>query len=197
MTVLGNVARWLLMLALVLGGCSARPTEDGSAQSIEQEPSRTTELFEPATAEATPKATAGVLDAMLPVELGGVELHTFAVGQDTLERLAGHLGIGADELAARYASEHGVRFLQMYAVRAPQISGPDLVEGWAAVAYPDDIIDASSSDQTVADKAVIVLHSPSAAGRLGTYYVYSVADTLVVVQAFDPVVAAEALAALP
>lgn len=134
---------------------------------------------------------------MLPRELGGVELHTFAVGQDTLARLAARVGIGADSLDSRYASEHGVRFLQMYAVRAPGITGPELLHAWTAVAYPDDVTDAASSDQTIGGKAVTVVHAPSAASRLGTYYAYSVDSTLLVVQTFDPEVAAEAIAALP
>lgn len=51
--------------------------------------------------------------------------------------------------------------------------------------------------ETIGDRTVTVVHSPSTAARLGTYYVYSSDDTLLVVQAFDPDVAAEALAALP
>ena len=134
---------------------------------------------------------------MLPRELGGVELHTFAVGQDALARLAARVGIGPDSLDARYASEHGARFLQMYAVRAPGIAGPELLHAWTAVAYADDVVDAATSDQTIGGKAVAVVHAPSAASRLGTYYAYSVDATLMVVQAFDPEVAAEAIAALP
>lgn len=51
--------------------------------------------------------------------------------------------------------------------------------------------------ETIGDRTVTVVHSPSTAARLGTYYAYSSDDTLLVVQAFDPDVAAEALAALP
>jgi len=137
------------------------------------------------------------LDGVLPGELGGVQLHTFAVGQDILQRLAERLGIITDQLEVRYASEHGARFLQTYALRAPGTTASHLVEGWAAVAYPPDIEDAASSEQSVAGKTVTVVSAPSAAARLGTFYVYSSGDTLLVVQAFDPEVAAEALAALP
>lgn len=49
----------------------------------------------------------------------------------------------------------------------------------------------------MAGKLVTVVHSPSTAARLGTFYAYSSGDMLLVVQAFDPDVAAEALAALP
>ena len=134
---------------------------------------------------------------MLPVELGGVELHTFAVGQDTVERLAARLGVDTEALELRYASEHGARFLQMYAIRASGVDGRDLVEAWAEVAYPDDVTDVTVGEQPFGGKAVTVIHSPSEGARLGTYYSYSAEDTLLVVQAFDPAVAAEALASLP
>jgi len=134
---------------------------------------------------------------MLPEKLGGVELHTFAVGEDTLERLAAQLEVGTEELAVRFASEHGSRFLQMYAVRAPGISGPQLVEAWSEVAYPPVIADAAASEESIAGRTVTVVNAPSAAARLGTYYLYSSGDTLLVVQAFDPAVAAEALGACP
>lgn len=183
------------MLAFVLAACSGPTGPARFGQAARASPSV-------ATHRTVTEATASVegkqsLDNMLPAELGGVELHTFAVGQDALERLSVRLGVRVDELDVRNASEHGARFLQMYALRAPGVSGPELVAAWAAAAYPEDISDATTSQQTVSGKAVSVVHSPSAAARLGTYYSYSVDDTLLVVQAFDPEVAAEALAALP
>ena len=134
---------------------------------------------------------------MLPTVLREVELHTFAVGPDIMERLAERLGVGTDDFEVRYASEHGARFLQMYALRLPGTSGAQLVEAWVAVAYPPDVTDASSSEQSVAGKTVTVVSAPSAAARIGTFHVYSADDTLLAVQAFDADVAAEALAALP
>ena len=183
------------MLTIALAACSGPTGPARSDQAARPSPSVGADRT---VAEATPSVEAQQsLDDMLPVELGGVELHTFAVGKDALERLAQRLGVRVEELDVRNASEHGARFLQMYAVRAQGLSGPELVAAWAAAAYPDDISDATSSQQTVSGKAVSVVHAPSAAARLGTYYSYSVDDTLLVVQAFDPEVAAEALAALP
>lgn len=146
---------------------------------------------------SSPGTAEPLLATMLPIELGGVELHTFAVGEDTIGRLASNLGISVEELEARFASDHGARFLQMYALRAPSLGGPELVEAWTAVAYPPDVTDATISEESVAGRPVTVVNAPSAASRLGTYYVYDSHDTLIVVQAFDPQVAAEALAVLP
>lgn len=134
---------------------------------------------------------------MLPSTLGGVELHTFAVGQDIVERLAARLAVGTDQLEVRYASEHGARFLQMYALRVPGATGAQLVEEWVAVAYPPDVTDAASTQQSVAGKTVTFVSAPSAASRIGSFHVYSSGDTLLAVQAFDTEVAEEALAALP
>lgn len=183
------------MLALLLAACSGPPVPPRTDQSPSPSPSV-------AASRTLPETTAPIvaersLDDMLPAELGGVELHTFAVGEDALERLAVRLGLRPEELGVRNASEHGARFLQMYAIRAPGVSGRELLEAWDEAAYPEDILDATSTQRTVSGKAVTATHSPSAASRLGTYYSYSVADTLLVVQAFDREVAAEALAALP
>lgn len=134
---------------------------------------------------------------MLPAVLGGVELHTFAVGQDILERLAARLGVGIDRFEVRYSSEHGARFLQMYALRVPGTTGAQLVEAWVAVAYPPDVEDAASSEQSLAGKTVTLVSAASAAARIGTFHIYSDGDTLLAVQTFDVRVAEEALAALP
>lgn len=84
----------------------------------------------------------------------------------------------------------------MYAIRAPGVSGPDLVDAWAAVAYPNDVADVTHSEQVIGSTTVRVSHAPSAAARLGTYYAFSLDETLLVVQAFDPKVAIEAVAVL-
>ena len=120
------------------------------------------------------------LQAQLPGQLGGVELHTFAVGQDTLDRLAAARGVPRTDVEAAYASEHGARFFQMY-----------------AIAYPPDVTDVSVTEETIDGRAVTVVHAPSAAGRLGTFYVLPRDGTLFVVQALDRETAEEALAGLP
>ena len=78
------------------------------------------------------------LEALLPRELDGVELHTFAVGEDILARLASRFGVTPGELETAFASDHGARFLQMYAIRLPGTTADELAEGWSLVAYPRD-----------------------------------------------------------
>jgi hypothetical protein len=157
-------------------------------------PSATDQLT--AAAAATGEPTERPLDALLPTELGGVQLHTFAVGQDNLQRLAARIGMGVGDLEVRYASEHGARFLQTYAIRAPGVAGSELAEAWAGVAYPPEVTDVGQTEQIIGDTEVRVSHAPSAGARLGTFYAFSAGETLLVVQAFDPAVAAEAIAAL-
>ena len=196
----GSVARSVsLVLALLLAACAETP------------PSPTPEA--PPTSEiATPRSTAPQrtiapptraletpppIDSILPRTLGGVELHTFAVGQDILERLAARLAVDIERFEVRFASEHGARFLQMYALRLSGTSGAQLVDAWVAVAYPPDVEDATSEEQSMGGTTVVVVSAPSAESRIGTFHVYSSGDTLIAVQAFDQDVAAEALAALP
>ncbi len=185
-----------VVVALVLVGCAAAPP-----RSTSSEPPPTLDATARETASPVPSTQAPIapppIDSMLPVTLGGVELHTFAVGQDILERLVARLGVGIEQLEVRYASEHGARFLQMYALRVPGATGSGLVEAWVAVAYAPDVEDAASSQESVAGKDVVRVSAPSAAGRIGTFHLYADDDTLLVVQAFNPQVAAEALAALP
>ena len=186
-------------MAMVVAACSAQaePSPTDAARRATEQPASTSATRQPTTPpSATVEGTRPPLDAMLPTELGGVELHTFAVGQDSLQRLASQVALDLADLDVRYASEHGARFLQMYAIRAPGVGGPELVDAWAAVAYPADITDVAHSEQVIGTTTVRVSHAPSAAARLGTYYAFSLDDTLLVVQAFDPAVAAEAVAAL-
>jgi hypothetical protein len=191
-----NVARWLLtLLALVLAGCAATPPSSSS-------PSAPTSLLSVLSPEASPSPTpspdvAPPTDRLLPETLGGVELHTFAVGEDILKRLAARLHVGIDDFEVRYASEHGARFLQMYAVRVHGTGGERLVRAWLAVAYPPDVLDVAWTERRMAGRTVVELSAPSAAARIGSFHLYALADTLLVVQAFDPNVAAEALAVLP
>lgn len=137
------------------------------------------------------------IGSVLPTKLGGVELHTFAVGQDILDRLAAEIGVAPDEIEAAYASEHGARFLQIYVIRLSGIPGAVLAAGWSVAAYPPEVDDVVVSDQTIAGRAVTAVHAPSAAARLGTFYLLPRGETLFVVQALDHDVAAEAIGSLP
>jgi hypothetical protein len=134
---------------------------------------------------------------VLPTTLGGVELHTFEVGHDILERLAAEIGVPRDQIEMAWASEHGVRFLQMYAVRLAGTPAASLATAWEAAAYPPDVEDVVVSDQTIGGRRVTVVHAPGAATRLGTFYVLAQDEILTVVQAMDSEVAAEAIASLP
>jgi hypothetical protein len=151
-----------------------------------------------AAASPEPSASATIpLTAVLPSELNGIELHTFAVGEDILARLATQLGVARSELETAFASEHGARFLQMYAVRVRGATGVALADGWAAVAYPPEIGDVTVGDEMLAGRTITVVDSPSTAYRLGTFYLDPRGDVLIVVQAFDLAVAVEALASVP
>jgi hypothetical protein len=188
-------------LALLLTACAATP----SAPALDAPPTETATPTESGTPRSTPRPTPSPtpreaeppIDSILPHSLGGVELHTFAVGQDILERLAARVAAAIETFEVRYASEHGARFLQMYALRLPGTTGEQLVDAWVAVAYPPDVRDATSEEQSIGGRMVVVVSAPSATARIGSFYVYSSGDTLIAVQAFDPDVAAEALAAVP
>jgi len=137
------------------------------------------------------------LEGILPTHLGDVELHTFRVGPDIIDRLFQRLSIGYDEVQQAYASEHGAGFLQMYALRSPAVSGAEMLEAWTAVAYAPDVADVSVSERSVAGRTATVITAPSVAAQIGTFYAYTSEETLLVVQAFDEAVAVEALEALP
>jgi hypothetical protein len=145
---------------------------------------------EPSTDAVTP------LEALLPTELEGVELHTFAVGEDILARLATTLDVIPEELETAFASDHGARFLQMYAVRLRGATADALADGWRVVAYPPDADDVTVGDETIDGRTITVVDSASTRSRLGTFYLGPRGDTLIVVQAFDFSVAVEALASL-
>ena len=167
------------------------------------EPSQSPSAIAIPNASATPTARGdpGMLSLPFkpscPASWAEVELHTFAVGQDILERLAAELGVAPEEIEAAYASEHGARFFQMYAIRLAGSPASSLATAWAAVAYPPDVSDVSVTEETIDGMAVTVVHAPSAAARLGTFYLLPRGETLLVVQAFDIETAEEALAALP
>lgn len=134
---------------------------------------------------------------LLPTSLNGVELHTFAVGGDILERLAAALGVPPTAIEAAYASEHGARFFQTYALRVAGVDGQQLLDAFSAAAYDASEGDVTRDEATVGGRPVTVVTQASTAARLGTFYTYLVDDALLVVQSFDPVVADEVIAALP
>lgn len=134
---------------------------------------------------------------LLPRSLAGVELHTFAVGGDMVERLAATLGLQPTDVEVAYASEHGARFFQAYAMRAPGVGGGRLLAAFVASAYVADEGEVTRSEGVSGAKPVTVVSQALTAARLGTYYAYAAGEVLLVVQAFDPDVADEVLAALP
>jgi hypothetical protein len=182
-----------LILPIVLGACSAAaPAEPPQSPPAVATPSASATVAPVATSRDLPP-----LQGQLPSQLGEVELHTFAVGQDILDRIAAHLGVAPEEIEAAYASEHGARFFQMYAIRLPASPASLLATAWAAAAYPPDVSDVSVTEETIDGRAVTVVHAPNAAARLGTFYVLPREETLLVVQALEREVAEEALAGLP
>lgn len=117
-------------MVMMVAACSAQaePSPTVAAGRATAQPASTSATRQPTTTpSATVESTRQPLDAMLPTELGGVNLHTFPVGRDSLERLASRFGL---HLA------------------------------------------------------------------VGTYYAFSLDDTLLVVRAFDPEAATEAVGAL-
>lgn len=189
--------RWALLAALAVGavGCGTAETQPASDPAG---PLASSTPAASASAEGlTPSSSAAVLADLLPRSLNGVELHTFPVGADLIDRLASTLGIDSGTVEAAYASEHGARFFQTYALRVPGADGPRLLEAFAASAYDPAEGEFTRSEATVGGRSVIAVTQPTTAARLGTFYAYAIGDVLVVVQAFDPAVADEVLAALP
>ena len=188
----------LLALTSSLTACADAPGRSSSIASLAPSPT-----VAASTAEAVPSAESsttvvGPLEGVLPRELNGVELHTFAVGEDILGRLATRFGVAPDELETAFASEHGARFLQMYAIRLPGTTADELAEGWSLVAYPPEAAsDVAIAGETIGGTPITVVDSPSTRSRLGTFYLDRRGDTLIVVQSFDFNVAVEALASLP
>lgn len=133
---------------------------------------------------------------LLPRALAGVELHTFAVGRDMLARLAATLGLEDSDLEVAFASEHGARFFQAYAVRAPAVDADRLLEAFANSAYDMADGEVTTSDVVVGGRPVTLVFQASTAARLGTYYAYTADGVIFIVQAMDPAVADEVLAAL-
>lgn len=153
----------------------------------------------PAASQPDPPSSSPTvaLADLLPRSLNGVELHTFAVGGDLMDRLASTLALEPSAIEAAYASEHGARFFQTYAVRVPGADGPSLLEAFVASAYDPSEGEVIRDEATIGGRSVNVVTQPTTAARLGTFYAYLIDDALLVVQSFDPLVADEVIAALP
>ena len=187
----------LLVITMGLAACGGEPPEPTEPAEAPDavDPTRSATPTETVPPSATPEPSP--IDEILPVELGGTELHTFATGRDLLGRLGAELDVLPDELEVDYASEHGERFLQMYAVRAPGASGAALLGAFEAAAYLPSTGEIEVSQETVGGRAVTVVHSDGEAAFVGTFYATTLGDTLLVVQAMERSIAEEALAALP
>lgn len=193
--------RWGFTAALVVGlvSCtSANPRQDApTASPIGSSPPPAMERLSPSpSASGSPSPSIGLAE-LLPTSLNGVELHSFAVGGDILKRLAAALGVPPTAVEAAYASEHGARFFQSYALRVAGVDGQHLLDAFSASAYDPTEGDVTRDEATVGGRPVTVVTQASTAARLGTFYAYLVDDVLLVVQSFDPVVADEVIAALP
>jgi len=150
-------------------------------------------------ASAPPNPTASEparpLAEELPTHLGEVELHTFETGRDLLGRLAAELDVPPQELEVAYASEHGARFIEMYAIRLAGRSPADLAQALEPAAYIAR--DATVSSDVIDGTAVTVIDSPSEGPQVGTSYLVVLDETLIVIRTFERTDAEDALAALP
>ncbi|HJP72502.1 MAG TPA: hypothetical protein VJ975_12365 [Candidatus Limnocylindria bacterium] len=144
---------------------------------------------------APPSSVAGAaIGDYLPVKLDGVELHTFAVAQDVTARLGQAVGA---PLELAYASEHGARFIQTIAIRAPGTDASALAMLFPAAAFPPDGATADVSEADLGGEGVTAVADPAATARLGTYYLLARDDVLIVVETFTPEDAADMIGALP
>ncbi|MDP9468815.1 MAG: hypothetical protein M3P32_08795 [Chloroflexota bacterium] len=129
--------------------------------------------------------------------LGGVELHAFAVGQDMVARLLATVGATSLQLEIAYASDHGARFLQLYAIRVKGVDGDGLLTALAAAAYDPAAGPIDRVAEEIGGKAVSVVSQPATAQQVGTFYAYLLGGTLLIAQALDRSTAEEGLAAMP
>ena len=188
---------WLLAL-LVAGpivGCASTQSSDGPSRGAAVLPSAPRSP-EPPAVTAEPSSVTS-LASLLPQQLDGTELHTFAVGQDIIARVAERMEVSPDQMEVAYASDHGAQFLQMYALRLADVDARQLADAWAAAAYPPATPDVTRANAEIGGRPATVVTAESVAGRLGTFYLYATDGVLVVAQAFDADTAALGLAALP
>jgi len=138
------------------------------------------------------------LQAMLPSEFDGVPAHTFATAPDLLVRLAALAGVDVADVEVAYASEHGVTFVQTYAIRIPERAPRELLELLPSAVYPGVAPpQVEVTQQTLAGRPVVVMHQASAAPRIGTFWALATDVAVIVVQALDPAVAESAIRSLP
>jgi hypothetical protein len=85
----------------------------------------------------------------------------------------------------------------MYALRVRGFDGEALLNAFVAAAYDPAGGTIEHADEQIAGKAVTVINQPATAGRLGTFYAYTLGDVLFVAQGFDRPTVEDGLAALP
>lgn len=190
------VLRYVRFIALAvvvfLAACSGQGGPVSTAGPPSISPAVPTSV--PAASLAATMAPPTAIGDYLPTELDGVELHTFAVAEDVTARLADATGT---ELELAYASEHGARFVQAIAIRAPRTDPDALGSLFAAAAFPPDGSTAEVTRTQLGGEAVVTVADPAAIARLGTYYLLARDDVLIVVEAFRPQDAADMIGALP
>ena len=186
-----------LLVGLVGCGTADAPHIGGSAPPFATAPAAATHQPLPSSSGAASPSPTIALAELLPTSLNGVELHTFAVDGDVLDRLGFTLGIEPIAIEVAYASEHGARFFQTYALRVAGVDGPRLLEAFVASAYDPAEGEVSRDEADAGGRSVTVVTQAASAARLGTFYAYLHDDVLLVVQAYDTVVADEVIAALP
>lgn len=187
------------MLTLAVAGCAGAP----SGGEVSQVPGTPQAAFpssvdtDVSTVAATPLGSDVPVALLLPRELGGVELHTFATGQDSVARLLATVGATSLELEVAYASDHGARFRQLFALRVRGVDGETLLNAFATAAYDPAAGTVNRTQEEVGGKAVSVINQPISAQRIGTFYAYVLGDALLVAQTLDRPTAEECLAAMP
>ena len=184
-------ASGLLILALTAAACAV-PAASPVATAVQVPTERPTASARPSPAASEP---ARPLAEELPTHLGEVELHTFETGRDLLGRLAAELDVPPQDLEVAYASEHGARFVEMYAIRLAGRSSAELAQALEPAAYIAR--DATVSADVIDGTAVTVIDSPSEGSQVGTSYLVVLDETLVVIRTFERADAQDALAALP
>jgi hypothetical protein len=178
---------------LIIAGVAVLATSC-SSPAASSAPSRPADT--PPTASPTPDERP--LQALLPSSFRGTPPHTFAVGEEMLERLRTALGVAPGALESAFASDHGPAFVQMYALRASGLSAPEMLAALPEAAYPDaEPGSVMVSEAVLGTRNVTVITEPSAATTLGTYYCLVDGEVLVVAQALAEPVAESAFAALP
>jgi hypothetical protein len=190
------------MLALLLASCTPAAS-NLPAPSVQPVAPSAAPFASPDQSASSPGApgTPGEvvpLQALLPSEFDGVPAHTFATAPDLLVRLAALAGVDVADVEVAYASEHGVTFVQTYAIRIPELAPQELLELLPSAVYPGIAPpQVEVTQQTLAGRPVVVMHQASAASRIGTFWALATDDAIILVQGLDPAVAESAIRALP